>query len=294
VRLDYDHAGGDNAIDFAIFDSTFSGRDGDVTGYRGKNPNREPLISVIGSTRASYGHMPGPLPAGTWRVMFYVYKTRPSGVDVTLRISIASKGGKEEMAAGPRWLRGDHHTHTLNRDGTWTVPALAAAAQQAGLDFLAITDHKVASHHYEIDSMPPDGPLLLKGMEITTAGGHMNAWGLASGAILEHRQMPGDDAAIQRAVAQAHGMGARISINHPFADCKACGWAFDQHAANFDGLEVWNGRWGSEDQHAPEWWEQLIRSGTRISAIGSSDSHGPQNEIGIPTLYLHSDLPPRC
>ena len=48
VRLDYDHAGGDNAIDFAIFDSAFSGRDGDLTGYRGKNPNREPLISVIG------------------------------------------------------------------------------------------------------------------------------------------------------------------------------------------------------------------------------------------------------
>jgi hypothetical protein len=33
----------------------------------------------------------------------------------------------------------------------------------------------------------------------------------------------GDDAAIQRAVAQAHALGARISINHPFADCKACG-----------------------------------------------------------------------
>src|SRR5215467_15100461 len=121
VRLDYDRAGGDNAIDFAIFDSAFSGRDGDFTGYRGKNPNREPLISVIGRTRASYGHVPGPMPAGTWRVMFYVYKTHPSGVDVTLRISIASEGGDQETASGPRWLRGDLHTHTLNSDGAWTV-----------------------------------------------------------------------------------------------------------------------------------------------------------------------------
>ena len=292
VRLDYDHAGGDNAIDFAIFDSAFSGRNGDLTGYRGKNPNREPLISVIGRTRASYGHVPGPMPAGTWRVMFYVYKTHPSGVDVTLRISIASEGGDQETASGPRWLRGDLHTHTLNSDGTWTVSALAAAAQQAGLDFLAITDHNVASHHYEIDSMPADGPFLLKGTEITTAGGHMNAWGLPTGAILEHRQLPGDDAAIQRAVAQAHALGARISINHPFADCKACGWAFDKHAANFDSIEVWNGHWGPEDQHALELWERLIRSGRRIAAIGSSDSHGPQNEVGAPTLYLYSALNP--
>jgi len=36
----------------------------------------------------------------------------------------------------------------------------------------------------------------------------------------------------------------------------------------------------------------LIRSGRRIAAIGSSDSHGPQNEVGSPTLYLYSALNP--
>jgi len=288
VRLDYDRADGDNAIDFAIFDSTFSGRDDDLTGYRGKNPNRAPLVSVIGRTRASDGHLPGPLPPGVWRVMFYVYKTRATGVDVTLRLSIASEEGKPEAGGEPRWLRGDLHTHTLHSDGSWTVSSLAAAAQKAGLDFVAITDHNVASHHYEIDALPAGGPLVLKGIEVTTYGGHMNAWGVPTGRMIEHRQLPGDDRAIQRAVSQAHDMGARISINHPFIDCKACGWAFDKQAESFDGIEVWNGSWGPEDQRALDWWEQLIRSGRRIAAIGSSDSHGPETQVGSPTLYLYS------
>jgi hypothetical protein len=287
VRLNYDHAGGDNAIDFAIFDATFSGREDDLTGYRGKNPNREPLISVIGRTRASDGHLPGPLPAGTWRVMFYVYKTKPEGVDVTLTISIASDGGPEPDA-GPRWLKGDLHAHTVHSDGTWTVSALAAAAQEAGLDFIAITDHNVSSHHREVDAMPPGGPLLLHGIELTTAGGHMNIWGVPSGGMVEHRMLREDNRALQSAVTQAHSLGALISINHPFAACKACDWAFDRQAANFDGIEVWNGSWGTEDEKALDWWKDLILSGRRITAIGSSDSHGPQADLGGPAVSVYA------
>jgi hypothetical protein len=296
VRLDYDHAGGDNAIDFAIFDSTFSGRDDDLTGYRGKNPNREPLISVIGRTSASHGHLPGPLPPGIWRVMFYVYKTRPAGVDVTLRIAMASENSGADnrlvsSAEAPRWLRGDLHTHTLHSDGSWTIASLAAAAQQAGLDFIAVTDHNTAAHHFDIDAMPAGGPLLLKGIEVTTAGGHMNAWGVPPGRMIEHRQIPGGDPSpIQSSVKQAHSMGALISINHPFIDCKACAWEFDKQAENFDGIEVWNGPWGPEDQRSLDWWKALLRSGRRITAIGSSDSHGPQNELGVPTLSVYARL----
>jgi hypothetical protein len=285
AHLDYDRAGGSNAIDFAIFDSSFSGRDDDLTGYRGKNPNRQPLVSVIGRTHASDGHLPGPLPPGTWRVMFYVYKSQPSGIDIALDISIVTDG-KPDPDSGPRWFRGDLHSHTLHSDGSWTVPSLAAAAQLAGLDFLAITDHNTASHHSEIDGMPVGGPLLIKGVEITTYGGHMNAWGVPAGRVLEHRQLPGDNAALQRMVTDAHQIGARISINHPFADCKACDWGFAKDAPNFDGIEVWNGSWGPEDQRALEWWESLLKAGRRITAIGSSDSHGSQNELGVPTIHL--------
>lgn len=288
LHLDYDGANGDNAIDFGVFDSTFSGRPDDLTGYRGKNPNRPPLISVIGRTSASYGHLPGPLPAGAWRVMFYVYKTQAAGVDVRLAISILHEGAAPP-ATTPAWLLGDLHTHTLHSDGIWTLTSLAAAAQKAGLDFLAVTDHNVASHHYEIDRMPAAGPLLIKGIELTTYGGHMNVWGVPTGQMIEHREMPGDNAALQAAVAQAHKLGALISVNHPFGTCKACDWAFDKTVPNFDGIEVWNGAWTRDDQLALNWWDSLLRSGRHITAIGSSDSHGPQNELGLPTLRLYAE-----
>jgi hypothetical protein len=131
IHLDYDRAGGENAIDFAIFDARFAGRNDDLTGYRGKNSNRLPLVSVIGRKYASAGHTAGPLPPGTWWVMFYVYKAKATGVDATLRISVASEG-RQEPVVGLRWYRGNLHTHTLHSDGAWTVSSLAAAARQAG------------------------------------------------------------------------------------------------------------------------------------------------------------------
>jgi predicted metal-dependent phosphoesterase TrpH len=288
VELDYDRAGGENAIDYAMFDARFSGRNDDLTGYRGKNPNRAPLVSIVGKTAASYGHLAGPMPEGTWRVMFYVYKTVSAGVDVTARISIVSEGKVPPQASGPRWLRGDLHMHTLNSDGSWTVASLAAAAQEAGLDFIAITDHNVASHHFEIARMPAGGPLILNGVEITTYGGHMNAWGMPAGQVPEHRQLPGDNSAIRRLVGQVHAMGALLSINHPYGDCKACDWQFDKSAAGFDSIEVWNGAWSPEDEKSLAWWDSLLRGGRRITAVGSSDSHAPENRIGVPTVHLYA------
>ncbi len=289
LRLDYDHAGGDNVVDYLVFDSSFSGRDDDMTGFRGRNPNRLPLISVIGRDSASTGNLPGPLPAGTWRVMFYVYKA-PIGLDVHLSISISSEG-PAVSDAGPRWMRGDLHAHTLHSDGTWTVTTLAAAAQKAGLDFLAITDHNTSAHHAEIDRFPKGGPLLIRGMEVTTYNGHMNAWGIPSGKVFDHRQLPGQDDQIQKMVAAVHATGALISVNHPYATCKACEWGFSKSAENFDGMEVWNSSWSIEDESSLKLWDSQLRTGRHISLIGSSDSHSPEVPVGEPTISVYAEQP---
>lgn len=284
VEVDYDRAGGENAIDFAIFDARASSKHDDLAGYRGKNPNRPPLISRVGKISASDGHIAGPIPGGTWYVMFYVYKTKPNGVDVRLNtsFSVAAPYDRSAQQFGKRWYRGDLHAHTLHSDGLWTVTSLGAAAQQSGLDFIAVTDHNVASHHAEVDHTPADGPLFIRGVEITTTGGHMNAWGMASGVVPEHRQIRDDAPRIEELTAQVHATGAKVSINHPFALCKACDWTFDQHASGFDSIEVWNGPWSEEDEKALRWWDSLLRLGRRITAIGSSDSHGRQNAVGQP------------
>jgi hypothetical protein len=297
LRLDYDHAGGDNVVDYLVFDSSFSGRDDDMTGFRGRNPNRLPLISVIGRDSASTGNLPGPLLPGVWRVMFYVYKA-PVGVDVHLSISISSEAagvaesGPRESGpseSGPRWMHGDLHMHTLHSDGTWTVTMLAAAAQRAGLDFIAITDHNTSAHHAEIDRFPKGEPLLIRGTEITTYDGHMNAWGIPSGRVFEHRQLPGQDDQIQKLIAAVHATGGLISVNHPYATCKACEWGFSKQVENFDGMEVWNNSWSVEDESSLKLWDSILRQGHHIALIGSSDSHGPDVPIGEPTISVYAD-----
>ena len=142
--------------------------------------------------------------------------------------------------------------HTVHSDGDWTIPELISSARNIGLDFIFITDHNTASHHPEIDYFRAVSkqPLVLRGEEITTYGGHTNAWGLPSGTWIDFRVRPGDIAAMSKIAAQVHRSGALISINHPFASCGGCAWSYDAAARGFDGIEVWNGTWDQTDEQA--------------------------------------------
>jgi hypothetical protein len=134
-------------------------------------------------------------------------------------------------------------------------------------------------------------PLVLRGEEITTYGGHANAWGLPSGAWIDFRSRPGDTARISNIAAQTHQSGALISINHPFALCGGCAWSYDAAARDFDAIEVWNGAWDETDEQALTMWDKVLQSGRHITAIASSDSHRPTNPIGEPaTLVAANDL----
>ena len=57
--------------------------------------------------------------------------------------------------------------------------ALIEAAAQAGLDFIAVTDHNTSSHFSALRELQPyhDKLLLIPGAEITTFGGHANIFG---------------------------------------------------------------------------------------------------------------------
>ncbi|HEU4655462.1 MAG TPA: DNA polymerase/3'-5' exonuclease PolX [Steroidobacteraceae bacterium] len=78
-------------------------------------------------------------------------------------------------------LRGDLHVHTKTTDGTATLAAMAAAAKDAGLEYIAITDHSkhlgvvrgldpthLARQLDEIDEVNAllEGITLLKGVEV--------------------------------------------------------------------------------------------------------------------------------
>ena len=70
-------------------------------------------------------------------------------------------------------LKGDLHAHTCDADGANTLEQMALAAQQAGLEYLAITDHFLDSERLlkqidQIDALNARlrGITLLKGVEV--------------------------------------------------------------------------------------------------------------------------------
>jgi len=324
ISYQYDRAKGANTIDIGLFDARSTGSDTDPRGFRGWSGGRRSEF-FISHDEATPGYLSGGMPIGTWRIILGLYKVAPAGVDVSFKIGIeteenrssrpppaphksglssagattvsaAERGTRRtsspQKAAGrspQRWWRGDLHMHTVHSDGNWTVAELISSAQSAGLDFISVTDHNTASHHVEVDrarARAPQPPLVLRGEEITSYGGHTNAWGLPSGTWIDFRVRPGDAARMARVAAEAHRSGALISINHPFALCGGCDWSYDKSARGFDAIEVWNGAWDFTDGLALKMWDEILQSGRRITAIASSDSHRAANPIGQPTTHV--------
>ena len=131
-------------------------------------------------------------------------------------------------AAGERI--GAVHIHTQASDGSGTVPEVMAAARQANLSFLAITDHNVAMTAQDIADDPPDLPII-SGEELSTSAGHFLALGLPAGW---DRPKTPDDRAL---LAAARAEGAFTVLAHPFHPRTP--WT-DWKTSDFDGMEIWN------------------------------------------------------
>jgi hypothetical protein len=318
VSYQYDRANNANTIDIGLFDAHGTGSDADPRGFRGWSGGRRSEF-FLSRIEATPGYMPGEMSMGTWRVILGLYKVSPSGVDVFFKIAVETDEGRlprtvpvvksesaflrdrnlqsvaqQRVAQGRTvWWSGDLHMHTVHSDGDWTIPELISSARKLGLDFICITDHNTASHHAEIDRLGVGSPqtVVLRGEEITTYGGHTNAWGLPSGAWIDFRVRPGDNHRISRLAAQVHRTGALISINHPFALCGGCAWSYDSAAPDFDAIEVWNGSWDQTDDLAVAMWDKILQTGRHITAIGSSDSHRAANPIGRPTTHVAANVP---
>lgn len=322
VSYQYDRADGANTIDIGLFDARSTGSDTDPRGFRGWSGGRRSEF-FVSRDQATPGYLRGALPAGKWRVILGLYRIAPAGVDVSLKVEVEttdhgspnasgasrksdlsttsaqatqvvagsttrSSSAKQIPRRGWRWWKGDLHMHTVHSDGNWTVAELISSARNTGLDFIVITDHNTASHHEEIDRLSNGSrqPLVLRGEEITTYGGHTNAWGLPAGTWIDFRARPGDSSRIANIAAQAHRAGALISINHPFVLCGGCSWSYDASARDFDSIEVWNGPWDFTDEPAVKMWDKILQGGRRITAIASSDSHRPDTPIGKPTTHV--------
>lgn len=277
-RIDSDPLlSGGNTLDIGLFDPR--GTETGSVGFRGWSGSHQ-LEFVISNDWATPPYAPGPILPGTWNVLLGPYKVGPRGCDWTVEVrfdrGLAAPARDVVRAGAPRtpslpaarpgWLRGDLHCHTRYSDGdSWPVEMLHAASE-AGLDFLGVTDHNNVAHHAAYGPGGNGRPIVIPGVEVTTYGGHWNAWG--TDRWWEFRTPEG--AAVEQAMAEAAEAGAFVSVNHP----KPFGppWEYET-VRSMHAIEVWNGQWAGLNSVALSMWEARLGRGQRLVAVGGSDTH---------------------
>ena len=285
----------------------------DPFGFRGASGGGKHHFT-ISDTDATPSYLPGAIPAGTWKLLLAVPNIRP-GVTTRWRAEIRFNRAIDDAAFvdhplrnEARWYRGDLHMHTAHSDGTCPsqsgkpVPCplflTVDAAARRGLDFIAITDHNTTAQYNDERELQPyfDHLLLIPGREITTFYGHANMFGTTR--FVNYRAQPAGQhpRSFNDIFRDAARLGAIVSINHPESPtgevCMGCGWTplppFDINLVS--AFEIVNGT----SKPATAFWDDQLRQGRRLSAIGSSDNHRATNpidkpgSIGYPTTVVYA------
>jgi hypothetical protein len=299
IEVEYDHSEGPeddpNVIDIGIFGpGNFELFQADrFRGWSG-SARKSFFVSEYESTP---GYIAGKIDEGTWRIILGLYKISEKGCECRVRVSTKNLEVRSRAPlpaktyAAPRpvkkgWYKGDLHVHSTHSDGEQSVPELADEATKRGLDFIAITDHNTVSQLSDIRKHLEGRTLLLPGEEITTYHGHANVWG--NDTWIEFRLE--NEQHFSRLIREVHREGLIISVCHP----KEFGpnWEF-KRLRGFDAVEVWQGLWPTLNFQSVSWWEELLKEGNRIVAVGGSDIHRLENEpgrsvydIGTPTTWV--------
>ncbi|WP_181767461.1 CehA/McbA family metallohydrolase [Streptomyces albidus (ex Kaewkla and Franco 2022)] len=286
-----------NALDIGIFDER--GTDLGGRGFRGWSGGARDRFT-ISAREATPGYVAGPVRAGTWHVALGPYTVAPQGMDyevtVTLRHgepgSTPRPGHPPERARGRgrSWYRGDCHLHTVHSDGKRTPAQAAAAAREAGLDFITTTEHNTTSGHGAWEGLWDEDFLVLCGEEITTRNGHVLALGTDPGTFLDWRYRARDDA-FSRYARRIHRAGGLVVPAHPNCPFVGCQWKFGYEGA--DAVEVWNGPWTPDDELALATWDNMLvapPSGRSwLPAMGNSDAHSEPQKVGLPHTVVHAE-----
>ena len=135
-------------------------------------------------------------------------------------------------------LRVELHTHSASsHDGRDPVDLLLEQAAAVGLDALAVTDHDTIDASIEAAELAPAYGLVgIVGMEISSAVGHILAFGIES-AI--EPGLPYDET-----VERIHEQGGIAVIPHPFQKSRhgVAPHITDEQLASADAIEVYNSR----------------------------------------------------
>ncbi|WP_336205342.1 CehA/McbA family metallohydrolase [Nonomuraea sp. LPB2021202275-12-8] len=243
----------------------------------GPGPRR--LVIGVGTADATPGCVPGPIPAGRWTVRLDLDRHKAAA---PYRLTVRGRTGgtpgvraeavraaAENVAGGPGWYRGELHSHSSHSDGQRPVADLVKAAREAGLDFLAVTDHFTSAHWQDLTGH--DDIVLLRSMELTSHRGHANLHGLARwvDTYVDRPEHTMTDVADD-----VHEQGGLVCVNHAFSGDQA--WRrFDTPWDRIDLIEIAHLQQGANNDAQIGLWDRLLTAGHRVIGVAGSDCHDP-------------------
>ncbi|WP_227130805.1 CehA/McbA family metallohydrolase [Halorubellus salinus] len=166
-----------------------------------------------------------------------------------------------------RTLAFDPHVHT---EGSWdsnaAVEDVLAAAADAGLDGLAVTDHDAVDHSlYAVERAPEFGLFAIPGVEVSTLGGHLLALGVET--------TPPEGRSFAWTVDWVHDRGGVAVAPHPFRrSSHGVGREVLRDADALDAVETFNACTvlGYRNRQARTFASRHDRT-----RLGGSDAHRP-------------------
>lgn len=201
------------------------------------------------------------------------------------------------------WFSGDAHMHTVFSDGRQQFKELVAGAHSEGLNFIVSTEHNEgcikAYRHLQKNNYDTKDFIVILGEEITTDVlgknfGHFNALGIKE-FIPYNLNTP------RETFDAAHKHDTLIIVNHPFDVKCASGvcigsnsyfWLVENNyvefAENFDGIEVWNNTYNTNDEETLRYYFKLLNEGYKYFIMANSDSHDIYSSpLGTPRTYVY-------
>ncbi len=204
---------------------------------------------------------------------------------------------------------GNIHIHSCYSDGSGSIDEISAAAAEAGLSYVVITDHETLAGLSE--EAIKYGVLVLVGTEINRSHSHYLAVGL-------DQPVEPDEDNPQRVIEKVRENGGLGYLAHPLEKGstylqkgKAYPW-LHWPVFGFDGLELWNytshwrglgrsvsraiyqflfNRKAAVNTPPPELiklWDCYGLAGYRVTAIGSSDAHSSILQVGPIKIKIFS------
>ncbi|MEP6668868.1 MAG: PHP domain-containing protein [Chthoniobacter sp.] len=180
----------------------------------------------------------------------------------------------------------DLHCHSwYSGDGVSSPEALIASARKKGLHGFALTDHNTSDGcRYLLDKglvredgLPVDNFLIIPGVEVTTAEGHL----LCLGVILPY--LKGTPAAEVCKI--VHGMGGLAIPPHPYDMFRAGIRQSVLDVLEIDGLEVFNAATTLKRYNAQAFEYATMK---KLPMTAGSDAHH-ESAIGTAYTILHTD-----